>query len=238
MIEHSQFWSKVAERYDSEVDLQIGPNTRAMVRDRLGREGRLGAVAEFGCGTGFYTTALAERADRLVATDFAPGMLAVAKQNTKATNVTFQQEDCQQTSFPDRAFDTAFLGLVLHFTDTRKTLTEMSRILKPGGTVIILNPDAGSLRGWDRFRWLARGYFYGITRYRIKPPKGLLKNLPTEKQLCELLFELGFQVSSTDFIRNTARSYNLPIEYIKGVQNHMKVAPAMKAADLKLAHSA
>jgi len=235
---HSHFWSKIAEKYDSVVDFQIGPQTRAMARDRLRREGDLGNVVEFGCGTGFYTSLLAERADWLAATDLAPGMLDLAKRNAKATNVAFKEENCQQTSFPDSTFDTAFLGLVLHFTDARKTLTETRRILKPGGTVIILNPDPGSLRGWDRFRWVVRAYYYGITRYRFKPPKGLLKDLPTSRRVCDLLQELGFDISATEAVRNTARSYNIPIDYIKAVKNPAKIPPATDAANLELANSA
>jgi ubiquinone/menaquinone biosynthesis C-methylase UbiE len=179
----SEFWSKIAGKYDSVIDFQLGVNTRAMVRDRLALEEKLGGVAEFGCGGGFYTGVLAARAERVVATDLAPGMLAVAKQNISAANVTFQQEDCQQTSFVDSSFDTVFLSLVLHFTEPTRALAEMRRILKPGGALIISNPDPALLSGFDRFRWLARGYFYGITRYRTKPPRGLFDNVLTEKQV-------------------------------------------------------
>jgi len=50
-----EFWSDVAQRYDRVVDLQIGPATRGLVRDRLAQEKRLGRLAELGCGTGSYT---------------------------------------------------------------------------------------------------------------------------------------------------------------------------------------
>src|SRR5437870_3061521 len=99
--EHSEFWSKIAQNYDDVVELQIGPQTRLMARERLAAEGPLGRVVEFGCGTGFYTTMLASKANSVLATDLAPGMLAVAKQRTQATNVRFQEQDCQRTSLPD-----------------------------------------------------------------------------------------------------------------------------------------
>jgi hypothetical protein len=41
--EQREFWSEVAQRYDRVADLQIGPATRGLVRDRLARETRLGA---------------------------------------------------------------------------------------------------------------------------------------------------------------------------------------------------
>jgi ubiquinone/menaquinone biosynthesis C-methylase UbiE len=99
------FWSKIAHKYDHVVDLQIGPRTRSLVRQRLRKEGQLGQVAEFGCGTGYYTQVLAEKAETVIATDLSPGMLEFAKQRVKAANVKFQTEDCQSTSLPSAMFD-------------------------------------------------------------------------------------------------------------------------------------
>ena len=217
--EHREFWSKVAQKYDRVVDLQFGgPMTRSMVRERVAKEGRLGNLAEFGCGTGFYTQVLAGKADSVVATDLSPGMLALAKDQIKAANVTFQVEDCQKTSLPDEAFDTAFMSLVIHLTEPDKTLAEMHRILKPGGTLIIANVDVGALTGLDRVRGLIRILYRGITGYRVKPPKGFGKNMMTEKQLCDRLGKFGFEVVSTERIKDTSRSSSVPVEYIRAVK--------------------
>lgn len=215
--EQREFWSKVAQKYDRIVDLQIGPMTRSMVRERVAKEDRLGNLVEFGCGTGFYTEVLAGKADSVLATDLSPGMLEVAQHRVKATNVTFQTEDCQQSSLPDRAFDTAFLSLVIHFTDPAKTMAEMHRILKPGGALIIANLDLRALNGADRVRCLIRVLYHGFTGYRLKPPKGFGRNVMTEKQVCELLGKSGFRVVSSETVRNTSRASNIPIEYIKAV---------------------
>ena len=51
--EQSQYWSKVAQKYDQVVDLQIGGKTRSLIREKLANEGTLGTLVEFGCGTGF-----------------------------------------------------------------------------------------------------------------------------------------------------------------------------------------
>ena len=66
-----QFWSRAARNYDRVVDLQIGPATRSMIRERIEKEAALGNVAELGCGTGFHTLALASKADSVVATDLS-----------------------------------------------------------------------------------------------------------------------------------------------------------------------
>ena len=216
--EQSEFWSKVAPRYDQVVDLQIGPKTRSMVRERLAREGHLGKVVEIGCGTGFYTQVLAAKADSVVATDLSPRMLTVASERIKAVNVTFQVEDSQETSLPDEAFDTIFIGLVIHFTRPEKTLAEMCRILRSGGTLIIANVDLRALKGLDRARCLIRILYYGVIGYRTKPPKGFGKGMTTEKQLRDLLGNSGFQVISAETIKDSTRSSNIPVEYIKAVK--------------------
>jgi ubiquinone/menaquinone biosynthesis C-methylase UbiE len=189
-----------------------------MVRQRVAQEGPLGRLAEFGCGTGFYTQVLAERADAVVATDVSPGMLEAAKRRIEATNVTFQIEDCQKTSLPEGAFDTAFLSLVLHFTEPEQTLAEMHRILKAGGTLLIANLDPQALVGLDRVRSLMRILYRGFVGYRTKPPKGLGRNVLTEKRLRELLDRSGFRVRSTETIRDPSRSSNIPIEYVRAVK--------------------
>jgi len=216
--EHRKFWSTIAVKYDAVVDLQIGVDTRAMVRERLAREGQLGTVAEFGCGTGYFTKVLADKADAVLATDLAPGMLVVAKQRVKAANVQFQEQDCQKTSFPDSTFNTIFLSLVIHFTDPAKTLAEMRRILKPGGILIIANGDPCALSKVNRLRWLVRGFYYGLTRHRTKPPAGLTRNLIPEAELCDLLIDCGFKIQCKETIRNASRSSNMPIEYIKAAR--------------------
>ena len=60
--EQAEFWSKVAQSYDRVVDAQIGPKTRLMIRERVAEEAQLGHLAEFGCGTGFYTQVLVSKA--------------------------------------------------------------------------------------------------------------------------------------------------------------------------------
>ena len=210
-----EFWSKVAPKYDRVVDLQLGEGTRALVRERVEREERLGRLVELGCGSGYFTGVLARKADQVVATDVARGMLELARGAVGAANVAFQPEDAQKTSFPDAAFDTAFMSLVLHFTEPAAVLAEMRRILRPGGLLIVVNLDLGALAGLDRIRSAARIAWRGITGYRTPPPPGLGRNVLRERQLLELLGESGFQVLSSETIRDPSRSSNIPVEYVR-----------------------
>lgn len=216
--EQREYWSKIASRYDRVVDQQIGPDIRSIVRDRLAKEASLGHLVEFGCGTGFYTQTLASKASDVVATDISSGMVALAKGRTAAANVTFRGEDCQETSFADASFDTAFMSLVLHFVDADRTLSEMRRILKPGGRLIIANLDVFALTGFDRVRCLVRIVYRGLTGYRIKPPARLGRNVLSCEQLCERLRSSGFDVLSAETIRDPARSSSIPVDFIVAVK--------------------
>jgi ABC-2 type transport system ATP-binding protein len=100
--EQREFWSMVAQKYDQVVDLQIGALTRSMMRERVGKEGRLGKLAEFGCGTGFYTQVLVGTADTVIATDVSPGMLALAQERIKAANVRSRWKTAKRRLFLPR----------------------------------------------------------------------------------------------------------------------------------------
>lgn len=215
--EQSAFWSAIADRYDRVVDQQIGGATRAAVRARLAREGRLGRTVELGCGTGFFTGVLAEKAESVLATDLSPGMLDLARR-AAAGNVTFQVEDCQRTSLPDASFDTAFISLVLHFTDPARTIAEMHRILRPGGTLIVANLDPQALPGLDRVRAMLRVLYRGITGYRVRPPRRLGRNVLTAEALSDLLLRSGFQPASGETITDPARPASIPIDYVRAVK--------------------
>ncbi len=216
--EQAEFWSTVAASYDRVVDSQIGGATRAIVRDRAAREGSLGRLVEFGCGTGFYTDVLAGKASTVLATDIAPGMLEIAKRRVQAPNVIFQVEDCQGTSLPAGAFDTAFLGLVIHFTAPMRTMVEMGRILRPGGTVVILNLDRQSLRGVARMRSTMRILYHGVSGYRTKPPTRFGRDVLNESELRAVLQRSGFGVASVETFTDPSSAANVPIQYVRAVK--------------------
>ena len=89
--------------------------------------------------------------------------------------MTFKTEDCQHASLADGAFDTAFLSLVIHFTEPGYTVAEIHRILRPGGTLIIANLDPQALKGLDRIRSLIRIVYQGVVGYRVNSQRPWLQ---------------------------------------------------------------
>lgn len=95
-------------------------------------------ILELGCGTGSmwvnHLDLLAEDT-QLILTDFAAGMLETAKQNIHSSKVSFAQADIQNIPYADSSFDVAIANMMLyHVPDLHKGLSEVRRVLKPGGT--------------------------------------------------------------------------------------------------------
>ena len=120
---------------------------------------------------------------------------------------------------PAGQVDVAFFHDVFHNTNDREAyLRVLAHYLKPGGTLIVANLDPGALSGLDRVRSVIRIVYRGFTGYRTKPPKGFGKNVMTERQLCDLLSQSGFEVVSTETIKDMSRSSSIPIDYIRAVR--------------------
>ena len=108
------------------------------------------AVLEVGCGTGAQTVTLARRSPgaRIVAVDISEGSLAAARESMRSAgvgNVTFQQADVYSMAFAPGAFDHLFACFVLeHLPRPREALERLGRVLKPGGTITVIEGDHGS----------------------------------------------------------------------------------------------
>ncbi|MHC4552941.1 MAG: class I SAM-dependent methyltransferase, partial [Planctomycetota bacterium] len=107
-------------------------------------------VLEAGCGVGAQTRLLLKHSPEAVYTciDISENSLASAgqlKQQPGFENVTFQQDNITRLSFDDEAFDHIFVCFVLeHLPDPVAALVELKRVLKPGGTVTVIEGDHGS----------------------------------------------------------------------------------------------
>ena len=228
-----QYWGIVSRSYDCIVDDTIGKNLRPSALKILADEKGLGRAVEFGCGTGYFTMALVKAAGSVVATDFCDEMLARARAQLKdAVNVTIQKEDCMKTSFPDETFDTVFMGLVLNNTSgPSQVLKEARRILKPGGSVIIVNPDWTTIDDAHKTMSLYRFKTgYGEAQARYPQAIGNLSG----QELHELLDAAGFNISKSELIRDDSDPLSCAMEYVKGVKasnNAELVTSILKSQD-------
>ncbi len=216
-----KFWEAASQKYDDIIDGTMGKNLRPSALEKLGNEHSLGRAVELGCGTGYFTKVLAKAADTVAATDLCDGMLARAKEHLHgAGNIIFKKEDCMKTSFPDDTFDTVLIALILnHIPDPAAALGEAWRILKPGGRIIVVNPD-NSFVGEARQRLSSYKLMAGYGNAQAKYPQ-TFRNLSGDN-LNKLLEDAGFTIESSDLIRDDAGSYESAIdamEYVRAIKN-------------------
>ena len=103
------------------------------------------AVLDVGCGTGSLTFEIAGRhmAASIDALDYEPEFVEAVNTRKGAASINVRQGDAMALPYESAQFDTALSLLVLHFVpDAVKAISEMVRVVKPGGVVAAAVWDA------------------------------------------------------------------------------------------------
>jgi demethylmenaquinone methyltransferase / 2-methoxy-6-polyprenyl-1,4-benzoquinol methylase len=101
---------------------RVGPGTRAL---------------DVATGTGDLAIALARRGGEVVGSDFSEGMLERAR--AKSAGVRWEQANALALPYETDSFDAATVGFgARNFSDLRGGLSEMVRVVRPGGRVVVL----------------------------------------------------------------------------------------------------
>jgi demethylmenaquinone methyltransferase/2-methoxy-6-polyprenyl-1,4-benzoquinol methylase len=103
----------------------------------LARVGPGSSALDVATGTGDLAVALRAAGAEVVGCDFSEEMLARARR--KAPSVRFEWADALALPYEDDSFDAATVGFgARNFSDLRKGLSEMVRVVRPGGRVVVL----------------------------------------------------------------------------------------------------
>jgi SAM-dependent methyltransferase len=163
----------------------LGPPHLALRRDWLATGVRAGdRVLDLGCGDGTFTALAASFGARAVGADVAEAALARARAAHPELTFVLVPFD-GPLPFEDGAFELVWASEVIeHVADTARWLSEIRRVLVPGGRLLLSTPSHGRLR-------LLLG---GVARY--SPPLGDHLHLYTARSLRALLDEFGFTVGA------------------------------------------
>lgn len=108
-------------------------------------------LLEIGCGTGENTRALARQvgADgRVVGVDLSETMVETARHRSLGSTLPteFHVADAESLEWADQSFDAACADRVLqHVDDPGQAIREMARVVRPGGRIVVSEPDWGTL---------------------------------------------------------------------------------------------
>jgi ubiquinone/menaquinone biosynthesis C-methylase UbiE len=139
----ARFWDREARKYAASPIGDMPGYERTLERTRHYLK-PTDAAFEFGCGTGTTALNLAPSVARYVATDFAPEMIAIAREKAEAQsvrNIEFAVATPDAAPYPDASFDAALGFNILHLLASRaEALAGAHRLLKPGGLFISKTP--------------------------------------------------------------------------------------------------
>ena len=183
---YAAYWDKHADRYDRQMtfwDRHMFGDSRPWACGRAA-----GEVLEVAVGTGrnlpFYPEGV-----RLAGVDWSPAMLGIAREHAAALgrHADLRQGDAQSLDYPDESFDTVLcvLGLCA-IPDDRRAVTEMARVLRPGGRMLLVDHVAARARLLRAAQWLYE---------RITIP---LSGEHFRRRPLLYLRELGFMIEESD----------------------------------------
>src|SRR5215813_5388978 len=100
-------------------------------------------VLDVACGGGIVVCAFAKVVKHATGIDLTPAMLERARAYAAeqgVTNVTWQQGDVLPLPYPDASFSIVTSRFAFHhFLDPAAVLTQMARVCRPGGTVVVVD---------------------------------------------------------------------------------------------------
>lgn len=152
--EIARMFDAVATRYDvmnAVMTLGRERRWRRLVADAVSaRPGQ--RILDLAAGTGASSTPFAQARATTVACDFSPGMLATGRR--RHPELTFVAGDALRLPFADASFDAVTISFGLrNVADVPAALTEMARVTRPGGRLVVLEtatPPSRLLRTGNR----------------------------------------------------------------------------------------
>ena len=176
---------------------------------------RFGTVLDLGAGPGHVTLALAPHVGTVTACDLSAAMLDQLRQSVRdrhLKNVHVEQGDASALPFPSQAFDAVATRFSAHhWQDLPQALSEVVRVLKPGGRFWIMDVAAPEEPLMDTYLQ-AIEVFRDPTHVRNRSPNAW----------AQLLSDQGFTLEAS-------RTSRLPLEFTAWIQR-MQTPPVRARA--------
>jgi ubiquinone/menaquinone biosynthesis C-methylase UbiE/DNA-binding transcriptional ArsR family regulator len=162
----TRFFDSIASDWD---DIKRGIfGTINMSEEIVGRITNCNVAADLGCGTGELLIPIKQKAKRVIGVDKSPKMLEEAEHRlaSNGKGIELRIGEMEHLPMRDQEADTAVINMVLHHLPSPdSSILEAGRILKKGGSLIIVDLDKHQneeLRKKYEHRWL------GFTRKNIE----------------------------------------------------------------------
>lgn len=151
-MKQSAYVHGYTEREATRLADQAGTLTEILHHDTRFPSGS--RILEAGCGTGAQTIIITQQNPDcyFYSLDISQPSIEIARERLRETEgyrneqVIFELGDIHKLSFQDGEFDHIFVCFVLeHLSDPNAALLELKRVLKPGGSITVIEGDHGSV---------------------------------------------------------------------------------------------
>ena len=144
-------WHEGAHQGDAADELSLAQWHRSALDLAPPLAGR--DVLEVGCGVGDFSISLSRAGAHVTGVDFSPRGIELAQQKARhhGQPVAFRVADAQALPFANDSFDVVFSCECLeHVPEPRRMLSELHRVLKPGGVLILTTENYSNalVLGW------------------------------------------------------------------------------------------
>ncbi|CAG0937131.1 demethylmenaquinone methyltransferase / 2-methoxy-6-polyprenyl-1,4-benzoquinol methylase [Thermoflexales bacterium] len=169
-----------------------------------------GKILDVATGTGDVALEIARQTPdsvSIVGIDFSEGMVALGRekvaQSPYARRITLEIAPCEAIPFPDNTFDSVTIAFgIRNVVDRRQGLSEMLRILKPGGRAVILEFSTPRSQLFKRIYYFyflrvlpaIGGLFSRFSAYKYLPDSVL--EFPSQEEFKSLMTTVGFRATA------------------------------------------
>ena len=162
---------------------------RVMRRFMVDRSGL--NILDLGCGTGRFSTDLADEFNsNVVGVEPSDKMRSIAEAECNDTRVRFLEGKAERIPIPDNSFDVAWLSQIMHhLQDLPAAASELQRVMKPSGLVLIRSNFKGRLNGFCRY------YDFFPTGLEVDESRH-----PTIEQVCDCFGVHDFRLQSMETV--------------------------------------
>ena len=164
-------------------------------------------ILDVACGTADSTIQIAKTVEdaKITGIDISDGMLKIGEEKVEKLGlndrITFCKSYAENIEFQDDTFDAVFVAFgVRNFSDRSKGLTEIIRVLKPNGTLMVLELSEPQN---VIIRWFYNLYFKNILPFIGKRVSGngdayrylqkTVERFPMPKEFMTMLETVGYQ---------------------------------------------
>ncbi|TBN04906.1 class I SAM-dependent methyltransferase [Hyunsoonleella flava] len=144
-----------------------------------------GTYLDIGCGTGNYTNALQQQGYQFIGIDPSELMLVKAKLLNDA--IDWRIGTAEDTQLPDASVDGIIGSLTIHhWTDLKKALVELHRVLKPKGRIVIFTSTPEQMEG------------YWLNHYFPKMLQDSMAQMPSLERVKSAILNSGLVFKNTE----------------------------------------